>query len=330
MRRRCKILIKSIIIIILSYAVWSSLTYYLQLKQVLEWHSYELTITRGISIGLLNTLFYGIVLVINIRFYRIIFFSLTFFGIVAWNISYLNENLDLGLLSNILKDFLEIVLFISTAVIAPGLVVFIAYYIKKFTSKFEGNFIGKYHLHEGFFGIILVGLAILLFISRAIIRQFEVFLNELKIVLAIVMILLYFVLFFGGFFIFRDIKDVVHLNFVKKMDKTRVIEEEHSRIFNSITQDNISFFKVSKLPIFPIGIFLTSMSFSMVIYMTKFIPRELLSSELIVNYGYVFSLLSGSIIGFDWVRIFKWFYPKYYADIEQRIIELKKHGIQLP
>ena len=59
MRRSCKILIKSIIIIILSFAVWVSLTYYLQLKQVLEWYSYELTITRGISIGLLNTLFYG-------------------------------------------------------------------------------------------------------------------------------------------------------------------------------------------------------------------------------------------------------------------------------
>ena len=326
MRRSCKILIKSIIIIILSFAVWSSLTYYLQLKQVLEWYSYELTITRGISIGLLNTLFYGIVLAINIRFYRMLFFSLAFFGIVAWNISYLNDNLDLGLLSNILKDFLEIVLFISTAVIAPGLVVFIAYYIKKFTSKFEGNFIGKYHLHEGFFGIILVGLAIILLISRTIIRQFEVFFNELKIVLAIVMILLYFVLFFGGFFIFRDIKDVIRLNFIKKMDKSRVIKEKHSRIFSSITQDNISFFKVSKIPIFPIGIFITSISFSMVIYMTKFIPRELLSSELIVNYGYVFSLLAGSIIGFDWVRIFKWFYPKYYADIEQRIIELKKNS----
>ncbi len=327
MRRSCNILIKSIIIILLSFAVWSSLTYYLQLKQVLEWYSYGLTITRGISIGLLNTLFYGIVLVINIRSYRIIFFSLAFFGIVAWNITYLNENLDLGLLSNILKDFLEIVLFISTAVIGPGLVVFIAYYIKKFTYKFEGNFIGKYHLHEGFFGIILVGLVIFLFISRTIIRQFEVFLNELKIVLAIVMILLYFVLFFGGFFIFRDIKDIIHLNFIKKMDKSHVNEEQHSRIFNSITQENLSFFKVSTIPIFPIGIFITSMSFSMVIYTTKFIPRELLSSELIVNYGYVFSLLAGSIIGFDWVRIFKWFYPCYYSDIEQRIIELRKNSI---
>lgn len=327
MRRSCKILIKSLIIIILSFAVWSSLTYYLQLKQVLKLYSYELTITRGISIGLLNTLFYGIVLVINIRSYRILFFSLAFFGIVAWNISYLNENLDLGLLSNNMEDFLEILLFISTAVIAPGFVVFIAYYIKKFTSKFEGNFIGKYHLHEGFFGIILIGLAIFLFISRTIVRQFEVFLNELKIILAIIMILLYFVLFFGGFFIFRDIKDVIRLKFIKKMEKSPVNEDRNSYIFNSITQDNLSFFRVFKVPIFPIGIFITSMSFSMVIYGTKFIPRELLNPEQIVNYGYLFSLLAGIIIGFDWVRIFKWFYSKEYAGIEQRIIELKKHDI---
>ena len=168
MRRSRKILIKSIIIIFLSLAVWFSLTYYLPLKQVHIWYNYELTITRGILIGLLNTLFYGIVLVINIRAYRIIFSSLAFFGIVAWNISHLNQALDLGLLSNNLNDFLEIILFISTAVIAPGIVIFIAYYIKKYTSKFEGSFIGKYHLHEGFFGIILVGLAIVMFIRETV------------------------------------------------------------------------------------------------------------------------------------------------------------------
>jgi hypothetical protein len=327
MRRSCKVLIKSIIIFFLSFAVWSSLSHYLQLKQVHEWYFYDLTLIRGISISLINTLFYGIVLVINIRIYRIVFLTLALIGIIAWNVSYLNENLDLGLLSNFLNDFLEILLFISTAVIAPGLVVFIAYYIKKYTSKFEGNFIGKYHLHEGFFGIILVGLALLMFISRTIIIQFEVFLNELKVILAVIMILLYFFLFFGGFFIFRDIKDVIHLNFLKKMEKSPVREEPHSNIFSSITQDNLSFFKVSKLPIFPIGIFITSMSFSMIIYGTKFIPRELLNSELILNYGYLFSLLAGSIIGFDWLRIFKWFYPKYYFEIEQRIVELKKHNI---
>jgi len=304
MRRSRKILIKSIIIFFVTIAVWSFLTYYLQLKQVLEWYSYELTIIRGISISLLNLLFYGIVLVISIRIYRILFLALAVFGIVAWNISHLDKSLELGLLSNVFDDFLEIVLFFSAAIVAPGLVVLIAYYIKKYTSKFESNFIGS-----------------------TIFIQFEVFLNELKVFLAIIMIFLYFFLFFGGFFIFRDIKDVIHLNFIEKIEKSTVKNEGPSSIFNSITQDNISFFKVSKLPIFPIGIIITSLSFSMIIYGTKFIPREILSSELILNCGYLFSLLAGSIIGFDWLRIFKLFYPLYYAEIEQKIIELKNHSI---
>ncbi|MHA1242168.1 MAG: hypothetical protein ACTSQU_15515 [Promethearchaeota archaeon] len=327
MRRSRKILIKSIIIFFVTIAVWSFLTYYLQLKQVLEWYSYELTIIRGISISLLNLLFYGIVLVISIRIYRILFLALAVFGIVAWNISHLDKSLELGLLSNVFDDFLEIVLFFSAAIVAPGLVVLIAYYIKKYTSKFESNFIGRYHVHEGFFGLLLIGLVIFLFIIRTIFIQFEVFLNELKVFLAIIMIFLYFFLFFGGFFIFRDIKDVIHLNFIEKIEKSTVKNEGPSSIFNSITQDNISFFKVSKLPIFPIGIIITSLSFSMIIYGTKFIPREILSSELILNCGYLFSLLAGSIIGFDWLRIFKLFYPLYYAEIEQKIIELKNHSI---
>ena len=327
MRRSCKILIKSIIIFFVTIAVLSSLTYYLQLKQVHEWYFYELTLIRGISISLLNLLFYGIVLVTTIRTYRIIFASVAVFGIVAWNISHLNNTLELGLLSNVFDDFLEIILFISTAVIAPGLLVLIAYYIKKYTSKFERNFIGKYHIHEGFFGILLILLAIFLFIIRTIVIQFEVFLNELKVFLAVIMIFLYFFLFFGGFFILRDIKDIVHLNFIKKIEKSPSNEGQPSRVFNSINRDNLSFFQVSKLPIFPIGIIMTSLSFSMIIYGIKFIPREFLSSELTLNYGYLFSLLAGGIIGFDWLRIFKWFYPIYYAEIERKIVELKNHSI---
>jgi len=327
MRRSYKILVKSIIIFFVTIAVWSFLTYYLQLKKVLEWYSYEVTIIRGISISLLNVLFYSIVLVTSIRTYRIILASLAVFGIMAWNISHLNNTLELGLLSKVFDDFLEIVLFISTAVIAPGLLVLIAYYIKKYTSKFESNFIGKYHIHEGFFGILLIVLVIFLFIIRTVVIQFEVFLNEFKVFLAIIMIFLYFFLFFGGFFILRDIKDIFHLNFLKKTEKSPSNEEQHSDVFNSINQDNLSFFKVLKVPLFPIGIITTSLSFSMIIYGTKFIPREFLSSELILNYGYLFSLIAGSLIGFDWMRVFKLFYPIHYAEIEQKIIELKNRSI---
>ncbi len=141
------------------------------------------------------------------------------------------------------------------------------------------------------------------------------------------MIFLYLFLFFGGFFILRDIKDIFHLNFIDKIEKAPSNEEDPSQVFNSINKDNLSFFKLTKLPIFPIGIIITSLSFSMIIFGTKFIPRDVLSSELILNYGYLFSLLAGSIIGFDWLRIFKLFYPINYAEIEQKIIELKNNSI---
>ncbi|MBY9015196.1 MAG: hypothetical protein KGD68_05835, partial [Candidatus Lokiarchaeota archaeon] len=158
MRRSCKILIKSIIIIFLSFAVWSSLTYYLQFKQVHEWYSYELTIIRGISLVLLNIYFFILVFIIKIGIFKRMFLILIVLGIIAWNISHLHTILDLNLFSNMIEDFLEIILFISTSIVAPGLLLLIIYYIKKLTSRFEGKFIGKYHLHEGFFGMILVGL----------------------------------------------------------------------------------------------------------------------------------------------------------------------------
>ena len=327
MRRSCKILIKSIIIFFLSLAVWSSLTYYLQLKQVHEWYSFELTISRGISISLLNILFYGILLVINIHIYRIIFFSLAFFGIVAWNVSHLDSILDLNLLSNTIDDFLEIVLFISTSIVAPGLLILIIYYIKKFSSKFEGNFIGKYHLHEGLFGIILVGLGILFFAFRTYVIQFDIFLKEFKVYLAIIMIFLYFFLFFGGFFILRDFNDIIRFRFVKKIPTSQKKSKKNGSIFNSMTHDNISFFRLSKLYIFPLGALLTGFSFSMVIYGTKFIPKEVLSSEVIINLGYLFGFFAGSLIGFDWLRVFKRFYPKQYKEIELKIIELQNTDI---
>jgi hypothetical protein len=34
------------------------------------------------------------------------------------------------------------------------------------------------------------------------------------------------------------------------------------------------------------------------------------------------SFLAGAIIGYDWVRVFKQFYPNQYEEIESKIIEL--------
>jgi hypothetical protein len=282
---------------------------------------------RGTTLLLLNFFFFLLVFIIKISVFKKLYLFFIIFGIIAWNVSHLDAILDLNLLSSMVDDFLEIILFISTSIVAPGLLILIVYYIKKFTSKFEGNFIGKYHLHEGFFGIILVGLGILFFVFRIHVIQFDIFLKEFKVYLAIIMILQYFFLFFGGFFVLRDFRDIIRFKFVKKIQTSTKKQNQDNLIFNSMTQDNISFFRLSKLYLFPLGSLLTGISFSMIIYGTKFIPRDILSSDITINLGYVFGFIAGSLIGFDWVRIFKQFYPNLYDEIESKMIELENTDI---
>ena len=65
--------------------------------------------------------------------------------------------------SRLFWSFWEIITFISFSMIAPGLIVYIIYDIKKITAKFEAaTILGKYHLHEGFVGVIFLILGFLL------------------------------------------------------------------------------------------------------------------------------------------------------------------------
>ena len=138
------------------------------------------------------------------------------------------------------------------------------------------------------------------------------------------MILLYFFIFFGGFFILRDFDDIIHLRFVKKIPTSQTKPKHNDSIYNSMTRENISFFKRSKVYLFPIGLLFTGFSFSMVIYSTKFIPKDVLSSSETINLGYLFGFIAGALIGYDWVRVFKRFYPNQYEEIELKILELQK------
>ncbi len=327
MKRSYLVITKIVVIFTLSLIIYFSITEYLLNKQLYEWYSYELTVIRATLVMLLNVYFFILVFIIKISIFKKLYLVLIILGIIAWNLSHFHSILELNLLSETIDDFLEIILFISTSIIAPGLLIVIVYYIKKFTSKFEGNFIGKYHLHEGLFGILLFGLGILFFAIRTYISQFDIFLEEFKVYLAVIMIFLYFFLFFGGFFILRDFNDIIHLKFVKKIPPSQNIPKQDGVIFNSLNHDNTSFFRFSKLYIFPLGALLTGISFSMVIYSNKFIPRDVLSSSETINLGYLLSFLAGALIGYDWVRVFKRFFPNQYEEIELKIIELQKNDV---
>jgi len=326
MKRSFLVISKILVIFTLTLIVYFSLTDYLLNKQLYEWYSYELTVKRATSLMLLNVYFFLLAILIKINIFKKIYLVLILFGIIAWNLSHFNSILDLDLLSNTSDDFLELILFVSTSIVSPGLLILISYYIRKFTSKFEGSFIGNYHLHEGLFGIILIGLGILFFAFRIYILQFDVFSKELKVYLAIIMILLYFFIFFGGFFILRDFDDIIHLRFVKKIQSSQKKPNKNGSIYNSMNHYNISFFKRSKLYLFPVGFLLTGFSFSMMVYSTKFIPKDVLSSGETINLGYLLGFFAGALIGYDWVRVFKRFYPKQYEEIELKIIELQNSG----
>ena len=152
--------------------------------------------------------------------------------------------------------------------------------------------------------------------------QLEIFWNEYKIYLAIIMIFLYFFIYFGSFFAFRDLHDLIRLKFLEKVNKPTKKQESTSSAFNSISKDDLHFFRLHKLIIFPFGLLLTSFSFLMVIYGNDFLPKEFLTLEFIVNMGYLLSFFAGGLIGIDWLRIFKRFYPNHYRELEQKIIEL--------
>ncbi|MFX0048931.1 MAG: hypothetical protein ACFE8G_12300 [Candidatus Hermodarchaeota archaeon] len=322
MKRRYLILTKIAIFLTFSLIVFFSLKDYLLYKQLYEWYSYELTLMRAKLLIFLNIDFFLLVFVIKISLFKKLYLILIIFGITAWLISHFNSILNLNLLSNVLEDILELILFISTSIVPSGLLIIIVYYIKKYTTKFEGKVIGKYHVHEGLFGLLLIGLGIMFFTYRTYLIQFEIFLKEFKVYLAIIMILLYFFLFFGGFFILRDFNDLIRLRFIKKIPISQKKPKQNASIFNSINHENISFFRKSKLFIFPIGVLLTAISFSMVIYSTKFIHKDALTSKEAINLGYLLSIFAGAIIGYDWVRVFKQFYPIQYEEIEFKIINL--------
>jgi hypothetical protein len=260
---------------------------------------------------------------INISIYRKVFLFFVIIGSVAWNVIHLQNTLNVELVSQSLINFQEVIFFISTAIVAPGIILFIVHYIKKVTVRFEGNFIGKYHLHESFMGIILIGIAPLFYLIRFNMIQLEIFWKEYKIYLAIIMIFLYFFLFFGSFFAFRDFHDLVRLKFLEKVEKPIEKQNSNASAFNSIAKDDLHFFRLRKLNIFPFGLLLTSVSFLMVIHGNDLLPKEFLTHEFIVNLGYLLSFCAGAIIGVDWLRIFKKFYPSYYWELEQKIIELK-------
>jgi hypothetical protein len=210
------------------------------------------------------------------------------------------------------------------SILSPGLILNFIRYIKNNSNQnTKRKLFRKYHIHEGFVGILFTICALFLWLIRSVLIRSETMRRELRIFLAIDMVLLYLFLFSGSFLIFRDWRDIIKLKFIKKRDINN--NNNKSSIFNPITQDSIKFFESPRVLLYPFGILLNSLSLNLFIHGTYFISERIFKTnqETLVLIGVILCFISGGMLGLDWYRIFAKIYPNLYHELGQILDEFR-------
>ncbi len=302
-----------------------SLLIYLYCKGIFVYNSIEIFFSRFLMLMLFNFLFFSFIFFLNFEYYKRVFKYVLLFMVLTWIFIYVMALIPS---SRLFWSFWEIITLISFSMIAPGLIVFIVYDIKKITVKFEAaTILGKYHLHEGFVGAIFLIIGFfLLGLRPSLLFLSHPFYRRSSLILLFVQILSFIFLYLGSFFFFRDWRDIIHLKFIEiKSKPENNLQKAQTSVFNHITKEDLNFFKMPKLIIYPLGMILTIFSINMVIYGTDFLPYQIfnIADESVIQFGYLLCFIAGGLIGIDWYRIFKIFYPEVYETIEKEITRLK-------
>jgi len=297
-----------------------SLMFFYSCRELYEWNSSELTLSRSIAIISINIFFLTLMFLIDSKIYKLLFKSVIIFSIGLWGFVHSLQFFETEQLLVGFWNFIDTIFYIAWSFLAPGLIFYIIHYIHKSTEKFEEAKIGEYHIHESFAGLILFVLAFFLWILLVFLTQFEILLKELSFIIAILRIFLFLFIYCGSFLVFRDKDDLFHLKFLEKKEK-REKSNNNSSVFLNLTEEDIHFFKTPILILFPLGMILTSFTIDILVYGTSFLPID---SSAINLLGYICCFLSGGLIGLDWFRIFKVFYPELYNEISVVLDNLKK------
>lgn len=319
-------LIKGVILsnlIVLSIVIFY---YFFYFDQNYAWDSLDIKVNWMITIFFFIFLFFILLFIINLRVYNIIFMLIIVVGTPLWIILYFFEFLKIEMNFWNWPAVREIASIVCFSVLTPGLSLNFIKYIKNNSNMVEkGKLHKKYHIHEGFVGIIFLIFALFLWIIRYYLIQNKIMKNELRIFLALDMIPLILFLFSGSFLVFRDWRDLLRLKFIEREKKE--IGNRTSSIFNPITKDSITFFKSPRIVLYPLGILLSSFSINMFIHGNLFLSYEIISltHETIVFIGIVLCFIAAGLIGIDWFRYFGKVYPDFYQEIAQILDDFKKN-----
>ncbi len=291
------------------------------------WVSFEANFNKMMLTLSLSVFFTGLMFLIDIRVYRKIWRYLLVFALLGWVGIYSLEMFNFRIESEYFWYLWDILMFLTYSIVGPGLILYTIHYIEKNSEKFaNAEFLGKYHIHEGFVGIIFIIIACILFPLRSFMVGEAIFHNELIFLLGTTQLFIFAFMFFGNFLIIRDLRDVIRLKWIEKKNQDKSITKSNQDIsvFSSISKEDLQFFKFSKILLYPMGIILTCISINAIVFGSTFLPSEIfyLNYPSVVLLGFFFGFISGGLVGHDWLRLFKRFCPRLYGELKRAIDNL--------
>ncbi len=317
---------KLIILFVLSLLVIFPMMKYYEYRLNYNPNNYiELNLYKILAVFTLNLVFFFLLFIVKINYYVGVFkVILIIFIILSMFILIIKIELPPDLM-----NLWELFVLISFSMISPGLILMIIYYIRNKTSKYDSaKLFGKYHIHEGFMGILLLIMAMFLMILKINIAGFEP--SGFEPFSAILQIFIFIFLYIASFLISRDWHDLRRL---KLIEKETQIKEKHdtnqnNAVFSKITKEDIHFFKKQKFIYYPFGMFLTFLSINLITFVSGYISTRFFITlefdiNIILTIGYISCILGGGLIGIDWFRLFEFFYPELYGNLEQILNNLK-------
>lgn len=254
-----------------------------------------------------------LVLFFNLSFktYFYLFLACLFIGLGAWVYNFIIAYF-LNYLPRLSNFQWGLAISFSMCCVAPFISVLSCNYIQKYEHKYNKNVIsGKYHMHEGFMGLVLIGVGVGLFILRTLLLPFELIIPGLHIIGTLIFSFITLFPFFGGFLIGRDWYDFKSFQFF-----TPVSENKEKRDSEPYDEE---FYSEKPINTRLLGVILSSFGILFVVFSTDFLPYSifLIKPETLRVIGWLIFTIGAIIIGYDWIRLLKKYFPEEYKKLNQ-------------
>lgn len=272
---------------------------------------------KGMFIFITSSIF--LIMFFNLRYkrYKYLFFVSNIISIGAWIYNFV-ICVYFSIFSKLTLFQWGFIIILCVCCIAPFFSVHSLFLITKYQHKFESNIIkGKHHVHEGFAGIILILIAIGLFLLRLTWISKEKLLTEFQIIGTVFIILLTLLLYFGSFLVGRDWKDVINFKFLSlNSDKNASIDDNET-----INDKKNMFYTEKPLNTYILGIILSSMGIFFIFFPVNIFPYNIfhIKAEVIRIFGWFILITGAMLIGFDWIRLLRRFFPDEYEKLNQKL-----------